>query len=248
MTASTACAECRHLLGGYVLGALDPVESEIVRDHVAGCAACALELTELEDVPRLLDVADMSESPAEQPPAALEEAVLDRFARERRGAPRRRSRRVMPALRGWRDRLSHPLPAAAAAGLAAALVAVVLTQVLDPKASEPGAVYHAQLAAAAPEAAGGSAYASLRTLPTGTEVHLKVHGMPTGSPAVYEMWCVGDDGTKVSAGTFRLDASGGADVHLTAAARLGEYSRVSVEQRKLGDPSGRRVLAGEIGY
>ena len=248
MTARTACAECRELLGGYVLHALDPGEAEIVRDHVGACAGCARELAELDEVPRLLDVADMADAPAEQPPAALEEAVLDRFAREHRGARRRRAPRVLPALRDLRARLAHPLPAAAAAGLAAAIVSVVLWQVLDPRPDQPGAVYHAYLRAAAPDVAGGSAYASLRTLPTGTEVHLQVKGMPTGSPAVYEMWCVGDDGTKVSAGTFRLDASGRADVRLTTAARLGEYHRVSVEQRAFGERDGRRVLAGKISY
>ncbi len=245
--AGTACAECRQLLGGYVLHALDPEEMEIVRDHVAACPHCARELAELDDVPRLLDVADMDASP-EQPPAALEEAVLDRFAREHRGA-RPRRRRTLPSFGAVRERLSHPLPAAAAAGLAAALVAVVLTLALQPqRSSEPAAAYHAKLFAAAAEAGHGSAYATLRTLSTGTEVRLKVKNMPTGTPAVYEMWCLGDDGTKVSAGTFRLDASGRADVRLTAAARLGEYHRVSVEKRELGASSGRRVLAGEIGY
>ena len=246
MTAGTACAECRQLLGGYVLHALDPEEAEIVRDHVQGCSVCARELAQLEEVPRLLDVADMSDTAAEQPPPQLEEAVLDRFAREHRGARSRRGR-LLPAARSLRARFAHPLPAAAAAGLAAALVAVVLTQVLDPQPNEPGAAYHANLTATAP-ATGGSAYATLRTLPTGTEVHLKVKGMPTGTPAIYEMWCLGDDGTKVSAGTFRLDASGRADVRLTAAARLGEYHRVSVERRALGERAGQSVLAGESTY
>jgi anti-sigma-K factor RskA len=248
VTAGTACAECRQLLGGYVLHALDPEETEIVRDHVAACPDCARELAELEDVPHLLDVAELSDASPEQPPAALEEAVLDRFAREHRGARPRRPR-ALPALRAVRERLSHPLPAAVAAGLAAAIVAVLLTQALQPqRSSEPAAAYHAKLFAAAPDVGGGSGYATLRTLPTGTEVHLKVKEMPTGTPAVYEMWCLGDDGTKVSAGTFRLDASGRANVRLTAAARLGEYHRVSVEKRELGASSGRRVLAGEIGY
>jgi hypothetical protein len=247
VTAGTACLECRQLLGGYVLDALDPVETEIVRDHVAACSGCARELAELEDVPRLLDIAGAAENPVEHPPAALEEAVLDRFALEHRGArPRRRP--VLPSAAALRARLSRPLPAALAAGLAAALVALVLTQALHPAAQEPAAIYHAQLFATAPEAGGGSAYATLRTLPTGTEMHLKVKGMPTGTPAVYEMWCVGEDGSKVSAGTFRLDASGRADVRLTAAARLGEYDRVSVEKRALGEMAGRPVLAGRIGY
>ncbi|MDQ3935048.1 MAG: anti-sigma factor, partial [Actinomycetota bacterium] len=79
------CSEVRTLLGGYVLHALDPAEADAVRAHVAACPDCAREYEELAPLPVLLDAAlDPDATPA-QPPAALEEAVLDRFARERPG-------------------------------------------------------------------------------------------------------------------------------------------------------------------
>src|SRR5204863_5548222 len=72
----------RTLLGGYVLHALDPDEQESVRRHLASCEACAEEHGQLVGIPAILDATGPDGAPAEQPPAALEETVLDRFARE----------------------------------------------------------------------------------------------------------------------------------------------------------------------
>ena len=110
-----ACNECRTLLGGYVLHALEPDEVEIVRRHLAECSACAAEHGQLMSIPALLESAGADETPVEQPPAALEEAVLDRFAREHPGHPAD----ALPPRHGLRERLraalrplSRPLPAA----------------------------------------------------------------------------------------------------------------------------------------
>jgi anti-sigma-K factor RskA len=67
---------------------------------------------------------------------------------------------------------------------------------------------------------------------------------------VYELWCLRDDGGKVSAGTFRTDASGRAEVNLTTAAVPGEYHKLSVERKAFAptDQPGQRVMAGEIQY
>jgi hypothetical protein len=66
---------------------------------------------------------------------------------------------------------------------------------------------------------------------------------------VYELWCLRDDGAKVSAGTFRVDGAGDADVNLTTAATPDQYHRLAVEKRPWGTDSpqkGQRMLAGEI--
>ncbi|HKP91749.1 MAG TPA: zf-HC2 domain-containing protein, partial [Thermoleophilaceae bacterium] len=78
-----ACDDCRSLLGGYVLSALEPEEMEAVSAHVRTCSECTRELVSLAPLPALLDVAGSAEPVAEKPPEALEDAVLDRFARER---------------------------------------------------------------------------------------------------------------------------------------------------------------------
>ena len=67
-------------------------------------------------------------------------------------------------------------------------------------------------------------------------MHLKVNGL---KPDVYdyELWCVRDDGWKVSAGTFRVDAAGEAEVRLTTSAKPTQYDALAIQAR----PAGRRV-------
>jgi Anti-sigma-K factor rskA/Putative zinc-finger len=242
-----ACAECRSLLGGYVLDALEPGDTDAVRAHVATCAECSREHAGLAALPDLLDLAGSADAEPAKPPPALEDAVLDRFARERRPAgvepspatPRRRPGRV----RGW---LTRPLPVAAAAATAAALATLAVTAGLDGSDSSTAHAYDAWLrgSAAAP---GARAYAKLSNQAAGTRVDLSVRGMRATPGAVYELWCVGRGGTRVSAGTFRVDGGGRARVRLTTAARLGEYDRLSVERLGAGSP-GEPVMAGSIEY
>jgi hypothetical protein len=268
---SAACNECRALLGGYVLSALGPDEGDAVRAHLAECAECAAEYGQLAGIPAMLDVAGAGENVAEVPPAALEEAVLDRFAREHRDAgeaggasaaaapaTRERPARSEPRppgtrARALRRRLVRPLPAAIAGALAAAAVTAAVL-ILPADSGDRGgdgwgATYRARLAGLAP-APDAAASAKLTTSSSGTYVRLHVTGLHGTPDTVYELWCLRDDGEKVSAGTFRTDADGGADVHLTTAAVPGEYHRLSVERKVFGPRArpGERVMAGEILY
>jgi Anti-sigma-K factor rskA/Putative zinc-finger len=242
---SSACNECRTLLGGYVLHALEPDEAETVSRHLADCAACAAEHGQLMTIPPILDAAGADETPIEHPPAALEEAVLDRFAREHPGHPAEQQRprrktfrqRIRAALRP----LARPLPAALAGALAAAAVTAAII-VLPGSSRESGELYQASLSGS-PAAPGATASARLKVLDTGTDVNLAVHGLRGGPGSVYELWCIRDDGQKVSAGTFRTDASGNANVNLTTAAIPGEYQKLGVERKP-----GVNVMAGEIQF
>jgi anti-sigma-K factor RskA len=245
MTPSAACSECRELIGGYVLAALEPGEMDSVRRHLEECPDCAAEHGRLADIPIMLDLAGATETASEHPPAQLEEAVLDRFAREHPTpeAPRRRLRALTAPLR-------RPLPAAAAGALAAAAVTVAI-MMLAGTGGGPSSedVFKAQLTGA-PAVPSATADARLQTVSSGTHVHLRVNGL-TGRPEdLYELWCVRDDGTKISAGTFRVDARGHADVQLTTAAVVGDYHRLSVERkaRPPAVPDGQRVMAGQIQY
>jgi anti-sigma factor RsiW len=235
---NAACNECRTLLGGYVLHALEPDEAEAVRRHLAECAACAAEHGQLMSIPSVLDAAGADETPIEDPPAALEEAVLDRFAREHPAAPTRG--RARDRLRAAFRPLTRPLPAAIAGAAAAAAVTAALIAL--PGGSHDSELYQASLAGS-PAAPGATASANLKVLAEGTRVNLRVRGLHGSPSAVYELWCIRDDGVKVSAGTFRTDASGRADVNLTTAAVPGEYHRLGVERKP-----GVNVMAGEIRY
>jgi anti-sigma factor RsiW len=238
---TAACNECRTLLGGYVLHALEPDEAETVRQHLAECAACAAEHGQLMSIPSILDSAGADETPVEHAPAALEEAVLDRFAREHPGHPSAPPpRRARDRLRAAFRPLARPLPAAIAGAVAAAAVTAALIAL--PGGSQDSELYQASLAGSA-AAPGAMASANLKVLAEGTRVNLKVRGLRGGPSAVYELWCIRDDGQKVSAGTFRTDASGRADVNLTTAAVPGEYNKLGVERKP-----GVNVMAGEIQF
>jgi hypothetical protein len=239
-----------------VLHALEPEEAEAVRRHLAACAVCAAEHGQMMGIPALLDVAGADEVPSEEPPSALEEAVLDGFAREHPGGaasePQRSgggSRPRWGRLKAAFRPLSRPLPAALAGAVAAAAITAALL-VLPRGAEGPtGEQYRASLAGS-PAAPGATASADLRVLSGGTRVRLRVRGLRGNPGAVYELWCLREDGAKVSAGTFRTDGSGTADVSLTTAAVPGEYHRLSVERKAFAPAGavGQPVMAGEIRY
>jgi anti-sigma-K factor RskA len=234
------------LLGGYALGALEPEEMEEMRRHVAVCPQCGPEAHRLEGLPGLLDRI----APADVPPPTLspqvEEAVLDRYARERReegagGASERgdgrRARR--PALLGRR-------PVAIAAACVVAL-AVALAVIL-PLGGEDGAPAYARASLDARGGASGSATAWLDDVPAGTRIRLETRGLPAGSE--YEVWCIRTDGRWISGGTFWAERDGRTEAELTAAVRPGDYHRMVVTRRPEagGGERGPAVLGGALRY
>src|SRR5206468_4292711 len=93
----------------------DPLELAVLRWR------CAAEHAELAPLPTMLDLAGSADAVPERPPAALEEAVLDRFARESASRPKRRRwrpRAPRVALRGLRTRPLATAMAGAALGAA----------------------------------------------------------------------------------------------------------------------------------
>src|SRR4051794_11905468 len=149
--------------------------------------------------------------------------------------------RPVPArLRAGFRPLARPLPAAIAGAVAAAAVTAALIAL--PGGSQDSELYQASLAGSS-AAPGATASAHLKVLDEGTRVNLRVRGLRGSPGAVYELWCIRDDGQKVSAGTFRTDASGRADVNLTTAAVPGEYNKLGVERKP-----GVSVMAGEIQF
>ncbi len=228
----TDCARYRELLGGYVLGALEAEERDALNRHLETCPRCRREHAELAGVPALLDVLDEPAAAPEQPPPELEEAVLDRFARERRRlVPHRFQRR-----RGWAVRL----------GVAGAVVAIAGALVLAgvfSSSRDDSAFGHVRLHGSG----GAAADADLSALRAGTGVRLSARGLAAKGGRVYELWCVPDEGRWISGGTFRVDQRGQANVSLTSAARPGEYELMVVTRRTDG-ARGRRILAGKVEY
>ena len=221
----SGCDRLRPLIGGAVLGALEPEEERELRAHLEHCPECAAEHEALADLPRLLDhAAGLDRAP--EPSPGAEEALLDRWAREHgreRSAKRRRRRPRLPAVL----RRPRTLVAGALAAAAVAVAVVVLGGGEEP-APEPGG-YDVALRGSA-----GSGRAALSTEREGTVVRLSVKGLPGDTRAVYELRCESDDGWSASGGTFRVDASGSAYAHLTTAARVGQYDTLRVIRR--GEP------------
>jgi anti-sigma-K factor RskA len=255
----SGCPTHGPLVGGYALGALEPDEMEQMRRHVAECPRCGPEADRLAALPGLLDRI----APGDVPPPSLspevEEAVLDRFARERReeaaeqaARSRRRlggrfgRRSTTPA--GRRPALLAPRPLAIAAASLVALV-LALALLLPLGGDDGGAPAYASVSLDPMAGGSASATAELGEVPAGTRIRLETRGLPAGSE--YEVWCIRSDGRWVSGGTFWPDRRGRAEAELTAAVRPGDYHRMVVTRRPEGagrSERGPAVLDGALRY
>lgn len=226
------CQSHGDLVGGYVLGALEPSEMEEMRRHVETCPHCGPETRRLSALPGLLEAVEPADVPPPEISPRLEQAILDRFVRERRRkAPRRRLR---------------PVLIAAAACVAALALALAIRSAQDDDSAS--AYASARLA---PVEAGSSARARayVDAVPAGTKVTLGARGLETHG-AVYELWCVRENGEWVSGGTFRSGAGGRAWAELTAAVEPGDYHTIVVTRAAAAGEKARGtpVLRGPLRY
>jgi anti-sigma factor RsiW len=229
----------REELGAYVLGALSEDERATVREHLERCPECRDRHAEIADLPGLLDLAAVSGKHDLVPLApALEERVLDSFAREVGDArPRRRPL--------WRRLPRRRWALAGGGAFATALAAVLAVLVLG----SGGPAAYQQLTLRGTQAAPtAGANAKLEAVPDGTRVSLHVWKLPGDPAAVYEVRCEAP-GWSASAGTFHVDREGRATVVLTTAARQGDYDYMRIVRHDR-DASGKArwadVLAGRL--
>jgi Anti-sigma-K factor rskA/Putative zinc-finger len=224
----SGCETHGDLVGGYVLQALDPAEQAAMTRHLEECEACRREYETLAGLPALLDRVVPADVPPPTPSPALEEAVLDRVARERG-----RTRRV---------RFRWP-PKLALAGAAAAIAVACLVALLV-RGPEADSAYATGKLVGHPGVDGGF---SVKAVSAGTEVNLWAEGLPSGRGAAYDLWCVRTDGRWVSGGSFRPRRDGETNATLTAAVMPGDYHLVVVSRRGEGKRAGE-VLRGTLRY
>jgi anti-sigma-K factor RskA len=236
----SACPTHAALLGGYVLGSLEHGEMEEMRRHVAACPHCGREARALKPLPALLDRIEPSDVPPPTLSPAVEEAVLDRFVRERSRERHTRRRSF------WH--LSFPRLAGLSAACAAA---VVLALVLVGDDEQGSSAYASARLAPLSAGSGASATAWAAQVPAGTRVRLRAQGLPVRAGAMYELWCIRADGHWVSGGTFRAGADGSAKAMLTAAVRPGDYHVMVVTRhmaREAEGDHGPALLRGRLRY
>jgi hypothetical protein len=210
-------------IGAYVLGALDEPSARRVAQHLKECPQCAAAHAELAGLPALLDLAVAGGATDEEPlPPAIEERLLDRFARENPA-------NEPPRRRGWRPRLAIALPSALV-GAAVAVAALILGLGFERDGGRPASQYRLVLEPVSAAAQNGSARAGLRTTAEGTVVRLWVYDLPGGPQDIYEVFCDAK-GWSASAGTFRVDAQGNGYVILTSAVKKGQYEALRIVRR-----------------
>ena len=222
------CDSHSDLVGGYVLGALDPAEEAAMRRHLEECEDCRREYEALAGIPALLDRIVPADVPPPEPSPALEERVLDRFASER-------SRAVRP-------RLVWPPKLAFAGAVAAVVIAVAVALIVREPAADTAYAWGKLIGV---PGAGGSF--TVQQVPAGTQVDMEVDGLRARRGSAYEVWCVRTDGRWVSGGSFRPRADGETNATLTAAVMPGDY-HIVVVTRRADRGRGPEVLRGTLRY
>jgi hypothetical protein len=216
--------ELRNLLGPYVMGALGPEEEREVEEHLESCPQCREEVADLRLAhERLTDLANLGETP----PLELKDRVLTT------GMPRGGTRRRVPLV-------------AAAAVLC---VLAVLGVLYSAGVLTPDEVASANLEATdlAPRAGGEL---RVREEDPNAQAELEVWGLPRPEPnQYYELW-FGEEGGRVSAGTFTVDEGGQETVYMTVPEDASGYDQVGITLEEFPkEPrmsAAKPVLVGEL--
>jgi hypothetical protein len=175
--------EWRQSLGAYALGDLHGEELAALEAHLEGCPSCRAEVESLGAVARLLPLADPERfgRPAPRPAPDLGKRIAAAVGGEERVARRRR-----------RWRLGFAFGGAATALAAAALAIFVL-----PGGGGGEPEQHVQFGSLP---GGVKIYATLEPHAYGTEIHMYVKGVRSGT--LCRVYLRGPRGERVPAGTF----------------------------------------------
>ena len=177
---------CRHWkeeLGAYALGHLSEEERSSLEAHLEGCPTCRAEADSLLAVSRMLPHADPERfGPAPQPPTELGKRIAATIGGERRAKRRRR-------------RLHFGL---GFGGAAAATAMAVLAIFILSSGNDAGPEQHVAFRSLP---SGVKIAATLQPQAFGTEIHMYVKGISSGT--LCRVYMRGPGGDEVSAGTFR---------------------------------------------
>jgi anti-sigma-K factor RskA len=198
-------------LGAYALGDLPADERAALAAHLEGCAECRAELRSLEGVAALLPLADPTriEQPAARPPADLGARIEAQIAAEtsREGREKRR-RRFRLGVGG---------------AVATAAVAAVLALIVLPIGGENPPAQQVRFASV-PN--GVSIKATLEPHAFGTEIHMYVSGVSSGT--LCRVFLLDAKGQTFSAGSFRYRWGDDSEAELSSALDLSQAAAIGV--------------------
>lgn len=202
-----ACREWRELLGAHALGQLSGDELAGLEAHLDGCAECSAELESLRAVARLMPLGDPQRfGVAPQPPPALGQRIAAAVRSEERSAWRQRRRRRFGFV------------ATAAAAATAAVLAIFVAR--------GGEEQPAQWVAFGSLPGGVKIDAKLEPRPFGTEIHMYVEGVRSGT--LCRVTLRGASGARLPAGTFRYRYGADEEAVLSSALDLSRTRAIVV--------------------
>jgi hypothetical protein len=206
------------LLGAYILGDLATEERVGLEAHLDGCPTCRAEADSLRPMAELLPLADPDRftRPAPRPAAELGERIAATIGGERRVVRGRRRRRLGLTL----------------SGAAAVALAVLAVFVLSDDGNG-GPEQHVEFAGLP---AGMKIYATLEPHAYGTEIHMYVKGVRSGT--LCRVYLRGPRGERVPAGTFRYRWGEDSTAKLSSALDLSRTKAVVVR-------AGNRTFVGQ---
>jgi anti-sigma factor RsiW len=212
MKTRNECREWRELLGAHALGHLEGDERAGLEAHLEGCLGCREELAALAPVAKMLPHADPARFElAPEPPPELGRRIAATIEGEKQRARRRRRR----TFGGF----------ALGGATAAAVAAVLLLFVFGGSSQDSSqAVEFANL----PQ--GITIDATLEPHAYGTEIHMYVHGVPSGT--LCRVWLRGPHGVTYPAGTFRYRWGDDSDAVLSSALDISRTRELVVDTGK----------------
>jgi Putative zinc-finger len=190
---SGECAQSRIALGVYLLGAIEPGERAELTDHLAACLACRERLAALAVLPTMLQKVPADEAirawiddGTDHPPGPPLEPLLAEVAR----VGRRRRR--------W----------AIAAALAASFLATGLEAFHSSTPAPSASVATRWTATVSGTNPADGAWAAIRyaAMPWGSELEVRVTGVPAGTPC--QLWVTGPQGQGIAAAGWSMESGG----------------------------------------
>jgi anti-sigma-K factor RskA len=243
--------KARDLLPGYSLGILEEGEKNEVREHLALCPSCRVELASFREVTGRLSAA----VPRRDPPAGLEGRILEGIAAAQGAASRNVPRHTAarhPAARHPVPPRRFPWPSIAAV---AAMCAVALgvgnflqwNGVLQPRTGGIQSRLMTAVLTGTGDAHG--AYGTIVLDPMDNKGVLAVTGLHgLDKLHQYQLWLI-KGGQRRSAGVFSPDAEGYGSMLLSVPPDFKDFRAFGVSIEPWGGspaPTGPRVLAGAL--